>query len=573
MTMAKARPFLAIALFALAYGAAILLFDNAYHRLIITLVPIWAVLGLSWNLFSGYSGLISFGHAAFFGLGAYLVAIGAAQWGLSPWLGIPLAGGLGGLAGLLIGLPTFRLRGHYFALAMLAYPLALLSIFDWLGYQELTLPRRQDAPIAFMQFAGTHVLPLLSLALLVAAMLLTRWLERSPMHLALLAIKQDEAAAEASGINTRALKLKAMMMSGAMAGVAGGFYAVVLLVVTPGAVFGMLVSAQALTVAMFGGVGTLWGPVIGALVLVPMGELLQARLGDVIPGIQGVIYGVAIIAVILLAPNGLYWKLRGRPAIRVLTPRPGALALSPPDRGTDILVVEDVSRFFGGVQAVSGVSITVRAGEVLGIIGPNGAGKTTVFNLLNGFQKPDGGHIRFMGRRIDGLRPSAICRAGIGRTFQVVKPFPGMSVLDNVTVGGLGAAGAEGKAWAALEMVGLEDIAGRPADSLTSRQLRLMELARALAGEPRLILMDEPLAGLGAGETEELVAVVRRLAATGLTIVIIEHTMQAMVRLADRFLVLDHGRVLAEGAPEAVTRDPRVIEAYLGRKWMDHAAG
>jgi branched-chain amino acid transport system permease protein len=212
----------------------------------------------------------------------------------------------------------------------------------------------------------------------------------------------------------------------------------------------------------------------------------------------------------------------------------------------------------------------VADGEFVAVVGPNGAGKTTFFNLLNGFQTPDGGHIRFMGRRIDGLRPSAICRAGVGRTFQVVKPFAGMSVLDNVTVGALDV--GEANAWAALEMVGLSDVAGQPADALTNRQLRLMELARALAGAPRLILMDEPLAGLGAGETEDLVAVVRRLVGSGLTIVIIEHTMQAMVRLADRFLVLDHGRVLAVGAPEAVTRDPRVIEAYLGRKWMDHVA-
>jgi len=275
-----------------------------------TVVPVWAVMGLAWNVLSGYSGLVSFGHAAFFGLGAYSLALAQIYWGLSPWLGIPLAGAVGALAGLVVGFPTFRLRGHYFALAMLAYPLALLYVFEWLGYQELTLPMQREAPLKYMQFEDHRIYAWLALALMIGAMVLTALLERSRFGMSLLAIKQDEAAAEAAGIRTLAWKLKAITLSGAMAGTIGGFYAVVLLVVTPPAVFGMLVSAQALIVAMFGGVGTLWGPVIGAVILVPLSELLHAKLGNVIPGIQGVVYGIAIVAVILLAPEGVFWKVR-----------------------------------------------------------------------------------------------------------------------------------------------------------------------------------------------------------------------------------------------------------------------
>src|SRR5437870_7320282 len=224
-----------------------------------TLVPIWATVGVAWNLFSGYSGLMSFGHAAFFGIGAYTVALLLVKLGLSPWFGIVIAGFAGALAGVVIGFPTFKLRGHYFALAMLAYPLALLYVFEWLGYQELALPMQRQAPVAYMQFDDHRIYALLAVALMIGTMGLTGWIERSRFGMSLLAIKQDEAAAEAAGIKTMAWKLKAITLSGAIAGAIGGLYAVILLVVTPPAVFGMLVSAQALIVAMFGGVGTLWG--------------------------------------------------------------------------------------------------------------------------------------------------------------------------------------------------------------------------------------------------------------------------------------------------------------------------
>src|SRR6195952_547795 len=332
MMMRGWRSVLPIIVFTALYAAASLSVTNSYYQLVMTLVPVWAIFGLSWNLLSGYPGLISFGHAAFFGLGAYAVALGQIYFDLSPWLLIPIAAVIGGMAGLLIGFPTFRLQGHYFALAMLAYPLAILYVFEWLGLQELTLPIKRDNPIAYMQFSDTRVYTLLALGILVGTVLLTQWIERTRFGMALLAIKQNEAAAEAAGINTLAWKLRAITLSGAIAGAIGGFYAVVLLVVTPQSVFGMLGSAQALTVAMFGGVGTVWGPVIGSVILIPLGETLNAEAGSRFPGIQGVIYGLAIICVILVAPEGLFWKVRD--LLRKRSAPPVAAIPSAPDIST-----------------------------------------------------------------------------------------------------------------------------------------------------------------------------------------------------------------------------------------------
>ena len=556
-----------------ALGASLV--HNSYYQLILTLVPVWAVLGLGWNLFSGMSGLVSFGHAAFFGIGAYVVTLALVYWHLTPWLGIPLGMAVGAVAAVLIGLPTFRLRGHYFALSMLAYPLAILYVLEYLGFQEVPLPMHRDHPVLFLQFSNPLTMTLVALGLFVLAMIAGLLVENSRFGLALLAVRQNELAAEAAGLDTWRWKMRGLVASGAVSAAAGGLYACVLLVVTPDAVFNVIVSAQALVLTLFGGVGTVWGPVIGAAVLIPLAETLNAKLGSIIPGIQGVVYGVAIIAIMLAAPEGLFWTFRDRffrpaPPPPAPAPRP-APAVMPP-RGQILLDVRAISKTFGGLRAVQEVSFQLQAGEILGIIGPNGAGKTTLFNLLCGVIAADTGSARLGEVELRGRKVHRIARLGVGRTFQVVRSFPRLSLLENVIVAGYGAGlsdtNAAGAAEAALEAVGLADRAARPAGELTNKDLRLMELARALAGAPRLLLLDETLAGLGREECDELLAVLHRLRDGGMSIVIIEHTMHAMLRLADRFLVLDHGRVLAEGPPRAVMENPAVIEAYLGSKFL-----
>ncbi len=567
------------------YLAGALSISNSYYQLIFTLVPIWACMGVAWNIFSGYSGLVSFGHAAFFGLGAFTVTLLFVNFGISPWFGIIAAAGVGGVAGALIGVPTFRLRGLYFALAMLAYPLAILYVFEWQGLRELTLPMKRENSWMWMQFRDARWYMVLALVLLTFAVLINVRVARSRFGLSLLAIKQNELAAQAAGIDPFRWKLKALVLSAAITGMTGGFYAVVLLVVTPSSVFGMLVSAQAMVMALFGGVGTVAGPILGALLLVPTGEILQAELGSIIPGIQGVVYGAAIMLVVLLAPEGVLPRVMNRfrrdgpvNAPMVVDSSPYVREQAPPQRTQAgvLMSVSGLTKAFGGVVAVSDVSFEVYQGEILGIIGPNGAGKTTLFNLLNGVLPPSAGTVSLGGRRIDGLPPQALCRAGIGRTFQVVRPFARLSLLDNVVVAAFSVheldADAYVAAQAALDQVGLGAHGAVPASGLTSLQMRLMELARAAAAKPRLMLLDEILAGLGSQEVEHVLKVIDGLRRSGITIVVIEHTMQAMVRLADRLIVLDHGKLLASGLPAEVTSAPEVIEAYLGKKWMAHAA-
>jgi branched-chain amino acid transport system permease protein len=487
------------------------------------------------------------------------------------------------LAALLIGTPTFRLAGIYFGLATLAYPLIFRIVMDYLGYQEVAIPMVRDRPALFMQFTEPRSFDLLALALLAATLVLSRLIEGSRLGYSLRAIKENEQAALAMGVDAFRCKMAAYALSAAPAALAGAIYShAILFVVTPEAVFGVLVIVQTLVVCLVGGVGTLWGPVIGAAIMIPVSEILDSTVGDRLPGIQGVVYGAALMVIMMFAPEGLFWRI-GRGRAGAAAPAPAATtpaavepvtvpAAAPSGGGAVALEVRSVSKAFLGLQALSEVTFDVRDGEILGIIGPNGAGKTTLFNVLNGFLLPEHGEIRWRGEPITGLSPHRVCRRGIGRTFQVVRFFPHLTVLENVMVGAFAHRGtpaaATARARAALARVGLAERAAVTPSGLTTLELRLMELARCLATAPRLVLLDEPLAGLSADGVEILSAMIRRVRGAGVTVVIIEHTIQALVKIADRLVVLDQGRRLAEGRPGDVTRNPAVIEAYLGQRWL-----
>jgi branched-chain amino acid transport system permease protein len=552
---------------------------DQYWTRIIALIGFWAVVGTSWNLIGGYAGQPSFGHAAFVGIGAYTTVI-LLHAGIVPWLGIPCGVLVACVAAAVIGYPTLRLRDVYFALATLVYPLILSLIVIYLGLQEVLVPAHPEAPFLYMSWIDPRAYALLFGLIGLIAWLGLSLLERSRYRLILQAIRQDEDAARSAGIDTPMVKLFCFVASAALAALAGGIYIQLVFVVTP-SVMSFDVSIQAILIALVGGFGKRGGGFLGALILIPIANTFQSLFSATSGGAE-LAYGLALMIVVIAMPRGLIDQVErmvrtrretGKhlvggetafPGLRPVLHVVGSSAATP-----DLLLkASGLTKAYGGVVALSNVDFSIQRGEFVGLVGPNGAGKSTLFDLLTGYQRPTGGRIEIGGKDATRLPSYGIARLGLRRTFQSARPFVGLSVLDNVLVG-CAMSGRPTKecipvAQDALLAVGLEGFGNVSASALTPSQLRLLEVARALASDPEVLLLDEPLAGLTLSEMDNLLRVLRELNEKGLTIVIVDHNVGSVARTVSRMVVLDRGNLIANDVPDRVMRDPRVVGAYLG---------
>ncbi len=567
-----------------------------YLSRLAALIAFWAAVGMTWNLIGGYAGQLSLGHAAFVGLGGYIALVLQQEFGIVPWVGL-LASTVGAaLAALIVGAPTLRLSGIYFSLATLAYPVILQVLFTYWGYQEALIPAHPESPFLFMQWRDNRWYAAIFGAILMLCWLATVFLERSHWRYLLTAVREDEAAAAAVGINTWLVKLWAFVISGSVAGMLGVVYAQMLFVVTPETMFGIGVSVQALIVNLVGGPGYAIGPLLGTLITVPISQALEAQFGS-ISGAAQLVYGLVLVVVVLTIPRGLMdelrridparhptlgklqgWLMRGTIGV---APPPAhgvvaSAASAPVAKGEVLLKADGLGKAYGGVIALRDFNLEIRQHEFIGIVGPNGAGKTTLFDLLTGFQRPTSGRLYLRGENVTRSAPYRLARSGIRRTFQIPRPFGRLSVYENAMLGGLvgatevAASSMDEATWRPLRAVGLEHLANKPAESLGPSQIRLLEVARALVSRPTLLLLDEPLAGLDASEVHELINILRGQQTEGLTIVLVDHAIGTVAKIVERLVVIDNGILIADGAPVEVTRMPRVIEAYLGSRW-DHA--
>jgi branched-chain amino acid transport system permease protein len=540
----------------------------------------WIVLATSWNILSGYAGYFSFGHGAFLGAGVYTTATlsGKLDW---PFLAtLPLAAAVAALLGLALGAVVFRVRGvrgELFALLTLAVTFVLATII--LNTPIDGGPGIYLNAVAVPALAPTQSGSLYLLALAAAVLtLLVAWaIAASKLGLGLFALHDDEDAAEVMGVPTYRYKLVAFAISCALAGLAGGIHALFISYVTTSEVFSITVPLTVVLMAVLGGTRHWAGPAVGAVAIT--GLLYYATDGDHAVLGKAAVGGILVVA-ILFMPDGVRgrWSRRRRggpvPLERASTAAglDGAAApVSSAAPGTVLLRARDLSKSFRGLRALDGVDVDIRAGEIVGLLGPNGSGKSTFINVVSGHYTPSGGELTLDGRSIARLPAHRIARAGVARTYQIPRPFAHLSVLDNVAVtatfGGIvrtrGEAVAEAMRW--LRFTGLADKADARPDELNLHQRKFLELARALAAGPRLVLLDEVLCGLTPAEMDEAVALVRRIRDQGPAVLIVEHVMRAVTALADRVIVFNEGVLLAQGSAADVMCDPAVVTAYLGR--------
>ena len=572
---------------------------NPFYEDLILMIFFWGTLAAAWNLVGGFAGQISLGHTAFFGIGAYTSTLLWLKFGLSPWLGMIAGAGLAILVAIGIGVPCFRLRSHFFALATIAFAEVLRYVASyWRGLTQggvgLLIPFKPG--MENFMFRGKIPYAYIALGLMLLIILVSYIIRNSRFGFYLISLREDQDAAETLGVNTSRCKLVALIISVFFTAVVGTFYAQYLLFIDPDTVFSLPLSIELALLAIIGGLGTVIGPVIGAFILIPLDVLLRGYLGGISAGLNFIVYGIVLVVAVIYFPRGVAgwlktWYepfLRRLPgakqalATEVTVPSPALTSKTSDPQDPDpedeeakspLFQVHSLTKYFGGLAAVKDVSFEIKKGEILGLIGPNGAGKTTIFNLITGFLSTDSGKIEFRGEEITGLKPPhKVCLNHIGRTFQLVKPFNNMTVLENVMVGAFSrvrrASEARKEATKVLDFIGLLRQRDSLASSLTIADRKRLELGKALATKPELLLLDEVVAGLNPRETEEIISIIRAISRQGITLFIIEHVMKAIMTLSHRIVVLHHGEKIAEGTPAEISRDKRVVDAYLGEEYL-----
>ncbi len=584
--MTAARMAVAVVVALLAAGP---LYLPQFYITLLNYIGLFSLVTLGLVLLTGIAGLTSFGQAAFVGVSAYATAVASTTFGLSPWIGLPLGLALTGAVALILGWITLRLSGHYLALGTIAWGISLSYVFGNVeglgGFNGIAgIP---PLPLFGAEIESARDFYYLIWACVLLALVSLVNLLNSRSGRAIRALR-SATMAESFGIDTARLKVIVFVHAALLAGISGWLHAHFLRFVNPGP-FGVGYSIEYLFMVVVGGAASLWGAVLGAGVITALKTWLQ----DLLPRLFGstgqfevIVFGILIIVLLQHAGGGIMpWLARLFPARRAAAIAPTRADALPRraahGRGQKILEVERAYKAFGGLVAVNAVSFDLRAGEILGLIGPNGAGKSTMFDLITGVQPLGEGTVHFDGDRIDGLPSRSILRRGLARTFQHVHLRPAMTVLENAAIGAT-ARGRRGVVPAALRLdrneerrilfeaarqlrrVGLEKHLYAAAGSLALGQQRLVEIARALAADPILLLLDEPAAGLRYQEKQALAGLLRALREEGMTILLVEHDMDFVMGLVDRLVVMDFGEKIAEGAAEAVQTDARVIEAYLG---------